>query len=71
MEPSIVTSKESEKLVTAKYVSTEFFDPLLPLPSVYDYARRGLLPCVRLGKLVRFRKQEIEEFIANGGRRES
>lgn len=33
----------------------------------YELAKLGLLPCVRIGRQVRFRPEQVEEFIANGG----
>ena len=35
--------------------------------AVYELAKRHVLPCVRLGKLVRFDEIAIEGFIASGG----
>lgn len=36
--------------------------------SVYAWAARGLLPCVRLGRLVRFRPSDVRRFVeANMG----
>lgn len=34
---------------------------------VYELAKLGLLPCVRMGRQVRFRPEEIDAFIASGG----
>jgi excisionase family DNA binding protein len=34
----------------------------------YDLARRGLIPSVRLGRLVRFSPMELDRFIKSGGR---
>lgn len=34
---------------------------------VYELARNGQLPCVRLGRSIRFDASAIEEFIASGG----
>ena len=33
----------------------------------YDLAREGVLPCVRLGRQVRFDACALEEWIARGG----
>lgn len=44
----------------------------LDLPSVfrvYDLARRGVIPCVRIGKSVKFDPVTIEEWIRAGGSR--
>lgn len=35
---------------------------------VYDLAREGILPAVRLGRQLRFSPGKIQEFIENGGR---
>ena len=66
MDTAMVDGKQHEKLTTAEWVA-EKLD--IPLPSIYDYARRGVLPCVRVGKLVRFRPSDIETFISNGGQK--
>jgi len=34
---------------------------------VYELARRGLLPCVRLGRNVRFDPEQIRQWVENGG----
>ena len=34
---------------------------------VYELAREGLIPCVRLGRQVRFDPQTIAEFVRCGG----
>lgn len=39
----------------------------LPKPRVYQLAREGILPCVRLGRAVRFDPIVIQDFIRNGG----
>jgi excisionase family DNA binding protein len=66
MDTLTVDSKQHEKLTTAEWVSDKLD---IPVPSIYDYARRGVLPCIRVGKLVRFRPSDIESFIATGGKR--
>lgn len=33
----------------------------------YELAKLGLLPCVRLGRQVRFRPEDVEAFIKKGG----
>lgn len=35
----------------------------LALPTIYMFAHRGLLPCVKLGRSVRFRPESIERFL--------
>ena len=35
--------------------------------TVYDYARQGILPCVRLGRKVKFDPKAIERWIEEGG----
>lgn len=51
-----------ERLLTPKEVA-EFLS--VSVPWVLDHAsrRRPLLPSVKLGKAVRFRREEVEEFI--------
>jgi excisionase family DNA binding protein len=61
-----IDGTKPEKLTTADWVSDKLD---IPVPSIYDYARRGVLPCVRVGKLVRFRPSDIENFIATGGKK--
>ena len=40
----------------------------LPRATVYEYARRGILPgSVRIGRAVRFRMNEIEKWLESGG----
>ena len=39
----------------------------LPITTIYEHARTGLLPCVRIGRAVRFRQSDLEAFISNGG----
>lgn len=65
MDTLTVDSKH-EKLTSAEWVADKLS---IPVPSIYDYARRGVLPCVRVGKLVRFRPSDIETFISSGGKR--
>jgi excisionase family DNA binding protein len=36
--------------------------------AIYNYANNGILPCVRIGRHVRFRLEDIEAFIATGGK---
>lgn len=38
---------------------------------VYELVRIGLLPAVHLGRQVRFRKAELERWIASGGAKTS
>ena len=64
MDTVTVDGKQHEKLTTAEWVAEKMG---IPLPSIYDYARRGILPCVRVGKLVRFRPSDIDAFITRGG----
>lgn len=39
----------------------------VPKSHVYGMARSGLLPCVRLGRYVRFRLADVEAFEDGGG----
>ena len=64
MDTQVIDNK-TEKLTTVEWVSKKLD---IPVPSIYDYARRGLLPCIRIGKHVRFRPCDIERFITEGGK---
>lgn len=35
---------------------------------LYDLARQGIVPCVRLGRTVRFEEGKLKEFVAAGGK---
>lgn len=37
----------------------------LALPTIYQFAHRGLLPCVKLGRSVRFRPESLQRFLDN------
>lgn len=37
----------------------------LPKSTVYDLARRGELPCARLGRSVRFLREDVEARLRN------
>lgn len=50
--------------MTAREVA-ELLD--LPVSTVYEFARRGILPCSRLGRAVRFVRDEIERTLQTGG----
>ena len=34
---------------------------------IYRLAREGLLPCVRVGRRIRFDKEKIDRWVADGG----
>lgn len=50
-------------VMTAREVA-ELLD--LPVSTVYEFARRGILPCSRLGRAVRFVRDEIEQTLQTG-----
>jgi excisionase family DNA binding protein len=54
----------STRLLTADELATRW---QVPTAHVYRLARDGKLPTVRLGKYVRFRAAEMEQFEAGGG----
>lgn len=49
-----------EKLLTARQVS-ELLE--VKIATVYDWVYRGLIPYVKLGRLVRFKKTEIFRWV--------
>lgn len=52
------------RLATAKEIAEALG---LPLSRVYELARRGDLPAVRLGRAFRFDPLQVAEFIQAGG----
>lgn len=60
---------ESDELLSEPLLSAAEAGALLGIPrsSVYDYAKRGELPHVRVGKHVKFVRQDLERVLA--GRR--
>jgi excisionase family DNA binding protein len=66
MVDSTKQNNNDEELTTVEWVAQKL---RVPISSIYDYARRGVLPCVRVGKLVRFRPSDIESFISSGGKK--
>lgn len=74
--PSVAEAQEAARRTEAhrqlgvrKLLETAAVAELLNLPvsTVYEHARRGLLPCVRIGRHVRFRPEAIEAFVTDGG----
>ena len=55
----------AERLLTAEQVSV-----LLQVPRarVYELAREGLIPAVRLGRQIRVSASALDDWIADGGR---
>jgi excisionase family DNA binding protein len=41
----------------------------VPKPRIYELARRGGLEPIRIGRLIRFRSDDVEAFVSNGGER--
>lgn len=59
-----VEERPVEKLLTAAQVATQL---AVPKSWIYTAARTGRIPCVRVGRHVRFRREDVDEFIAAGG----
>ena len=55
----------NEKLLTAAHVAA-LLD--VSLPRVYELARVGVIPSVRLGRQLRFDPRLLEEWVRDGGR---
>ena len=53
------------KLLTGKSVS-EILG--IPYSTILTHAKEGVIPCVRVGRAVRFHPNAIEAFIAQGGK---
>ena len=52
------------RLLTAKETAEILH---VALPRVYEMARTGLIPCVRMGRQIRFDEITLREWIARGG----
>lgn len=50
--------------LTAEEVASQF---KVSVDTVYRLAQSGRLPCVKLGRVVRFRPQDLEAFGERGG----
>lgn len=59
-----ITRWDGMKLLLAQEVAEIL---KIPLASVYDLARRKLIPSVRVGRLVRFEEDALRSWIATGG----
>ncbi len=53
------------KLISAERTA-EMLDE--KIDAVYRFAREGILPCVRIGRKVKFSEKVLEEFIKTGGK---
>lgn len=62
--PDDVIELEAQPLLTAGQVADRLN---VPQTWVYRAGRGGGLPCVRMGKYMRFRREDVEDFIAAGG----
>lgn len=51
----LLTAKETAKVLQ------------VTLPRVYELARAGLIPCVRMGRQVRFDEAALREWVTRGG----
>jgi excisionase family DNA binding protein len=40
----------------------------IPLARVYELARQNLIPCVRMGRQIRFDESALREWAARGGK---
>jgi excisionase family DNA binding protein len=61
--PASPVGLEREPLRSADYIA-EIVD--IPQKTVLQYARDGRLPCVRIGKHVRFRVSEVDAALTTG-----
>lgn len=56
------------RLLTAKQTA-ELLQ--VALPRVYELARLNLIPCVRMGRQIRFDENALREWVARGGTTET
>ncbi len=54
-----------EPLAAADYVAARLG---VTKQRVYDLAREGIIPHVRLGRSIRFARDDIENFVKSGGK---
>jgi excisionase family DNA binding protein len=54
------------KLLSAAELAARFG---VPKGRVYELAERGALQTIRIGRLIRFRPDEVEAFMSRGGER--
>ena len=66
MQKLLKKGGEIMKLLTA-YEASEILG--IDVDSTYRCVRQGILPCVYIGRRVRFSEDQINEFIAVGGKR--
>lgn len=57
-------SGQLPKLLTAREVSEQ---TTLPLATVYGLGREGAIPCVRLGRAMRFSAEAVATWLHSGG----
>jgi excisionase family DNA binding protein len=62
--PPPAPAAQSAGLVTAKALASEFS---LPVSCIYEYAKAGRIPCVRVGKHVRFDKHLVRSALQSVG----
>ena len=43
----------------------------VPIARIYELAQRGTLPSIRIGRLIRFRPEDVDSFLSVGGERVS
>jgi len=69
MSPNPTANQPPRRRLTREDVmtATEVAEMLsLPKSTVYELARRGVLPCSRLGRAVRFLREDVEERLRSG-----
>jgi excisionase family DNA binding protein len=52
------------RLITAKEVAAAM---QIPLARVYELTRQNLIPCVRVGRQIRFDEDALRNWVARGG----
>jgi excisionase family DNA binding protein len=60
MEPQVPNWRLLDAAETARMLG-------LRRQQLYGLVREGVIPCVRLGRKLKFHPQVLEEFVANGG----
>jgi hypothetical protein len=55
------------ELIDARPVAKALFGDESKIGRVYELARAGIIPCVRLGRTVRFDPERVRELVEGGG----
>lgn len=63
---AILISSEVRQMFTIKeaHAAITKVGVVVSLPTVYAWLKRGEIPCVRVGKIIRVRESDLENFLS-------